>query len=91
MREVGSLMEVLAVSIHELDGYFIHIFKRTNHDNKYVKIAKNSIQGKYILTGDKKGWEKGCSLDAASKKKITEWVVANTGFILQKIKELDNA
>lgn len=84
-------MEVLAVSIHEIDGYFIHIFKRTSHDNKYVKIVKNSIMGKYILVGNKKGWEKGCSLNAANKRKITDWVVANTVFILKKIKELDDA
>ena len=84
-------MEVLAVSIHELDGHFIHIFKRTSHDNKYVKIIKNSILGKYILVGNKEGWEKGCSLDTASKRKITEWVVVNKDFILKKIKELDDA
>lgn len=84
-------MEVLAVSIHEIDGHFIHIFKRTSHDNKYVKIVKNSVLGKYILVGKKKGWEKGCSLDVAIKKKITEWAVANTDFILKRIKELDNA
>jgi len=47
-------VEVLAVSIHEIDGHFIHIFKRTSHDNKYVKIVKNSVLGKYILTGKKK-------------------------------------
>lgn len=84
------LMEILAVSIHELDGYFIHIFKRTGHDNKYVKIVKNSVLGKYILVGKKKGWEKGCNLDATNKRKITEWVIANTDSILKKIKELDN-
>jgi len=83
-------MEVLAVSIHEIDGYFIHIFKRTVHDNKYVKIVKSSVLGKYILVGKKKGWEKGCNLDAASKRKITEWVVANTDSILKNIKELDD-
>lgn len=84
-------MEVLAVSIHEIDGHFIHIFKRTTHDNKYVKIVKNSVLGKYILVGKKKGWEKGGSLDAAVKRKITEWVIANTDLILKRIKELDNA
>lgn len=84
-------MEVLAVSIHEIDGHFIHIFKRTRHDNKYVKIVKNSILGKYILVGKKRGWEKGCDLGDASKKKITKWVVENTEFILKKIKELDDA
>jgi hypothetical protein len=85
------MMEVLAVSIHEIDGYFIHIFKRTGHDNKYVKIVKSSVTGKYILIGKKEGWEKGCSLDAANKRKITEWVAANKVFILEKIKELNDA
>jgi hypothetical protein len=84
-------MEVLAVSIHEIDGYFIHIFKRTGHDNKYVKIVRSSVLGKYILVGKKEGWEKSCSLDTASKRKITEWVVANTDSILKKITELDDA
>jgi hypothetical protein len=84
-------MEILAVSIYEIDGHFIHIFKRTSHDNKYVKIVKNSVMGKYILSGRKKGWEKGCSLDAATKKKITDWIIANTVFILKKIEGLENA
>jgi len=37
-------------------------------DNKYVKIVKNSVLGKYILTGKKRGWEKGCSLDVANNR-----------------------
>lgn len=86
------MQEVLAVSIHNIDGYFVHIFKRTGHDNKYIKILKGSHTfGKYILTGNKEGWEKNCSLNIAKKKKITEWVVTNKEFILKKIKELDNA
>jgi hypothetical protein len=85
------MKKIVAIAIHTIDGYVVHIFKRTTgHDNKYVKIAKNVIRGKYVLVGDKKGWENKCSLDKATKHKITEWIVSNTDFILQKIQELEN-
>ena len=83
-------MEIVAIAIHEMDGYVVHIFKRTGHDNKYVKISKRTVRGKYILVGDKKGWDRGCDLDNAAKHKITDWIVTNTGYVLQKIQELDN-
>lgn len=85
-------MEVLAIAIHEIDKYFIHIFKKTGHDNKYVKIIKNkSVFGKYILVGTKQGWEQKCYLDPAIKRKIDSWVEAHTDFILEKIEPLNNA
>ena len=56
-----------------------------------MKIVKNSVLGKYILVDNKKGWERGCNLDVATKRNITEWVTQNTDYILKKIKELDDA
>ena len=38
-------MEILAILIHEIDGHFIHIFRKSQHDNKYVKIVKNTVLG----------------------------------------------
>ena len=83
-------MEILAVVIHEINGHFIHIFRKAHHDNKYVKIVKNTVLGKYILAGKKQGWQTRCSLDASTKKEITSWIETNTKYILDQIKELEN-
>jgi hypothetical protein len=84
------MFSITAIAIQRIDGYAIHIFKRIgNHDNKYVKVIKNGNEfGKYILVGNKKGWESELSLDKTKQVKITNWIEKHTDFILHKIEEL---
>jgi hypothetical protein len=67
----------------------IHGFPRGgtgSHGNDYVKIKKGGIRGKFKL--GKEEWETGCSLDNATKKKLTDYLLKNKSVLRKKIEEL---
>jgi len=52
-------------------------------------VVKNgTVFGKYVLTGNKKGWESELKLDQTKQAKITNWIESHTSLIFQEIEKL---